>query len=137
MAIARSENQTDGPKTQVKRTNELYTPQAGDAERKAILDILGKELKSWSGLDVIFVVKYLEISNGWGWLHALPRSADGLSNYEDVSGLLQKTKGQWKLVETRPGECADDPDCFDDKRYFKNLEARFPLVPQDILPQTC
>ena len=76
MAIAQSGSQTDAPRTHVKQTNELHTPHTGAAERKAILDILRKEVKGWSGLDVIFVVEYVEISNGIFPFQTHPREED-------------------------------------------------------------
>lgn len=100
-------------------------------ERRGILDALRK---CWPGQDVTFAVRYLKVNKGWAWIHALPRSRDGMNRYEDVSGLLGKTKGLWKLVETRPVECGDDPACADDARYFNRLKSRFPSASMDIFP---
>ena len=133
-AFAQTEKQSDSNATAGKPISGPYTPPAGSAERKAILDAVRSEVKSWSGLDVVFVVWYLKVYNGWAWIATLPQSRDGLSHYEDVSGLLQRTKGEWKLVETRPGTCDDEPECLDDKNYFKKLRSRFPSAPPNIFP---
>jgi hypothetical protein len=133
-APALPEKQTDSNAAEGKPISGPYTPPAGSVERKAILDAVRKEVKSWSGLDVVFVVRYLKVYSGWAWIATLPQSRDGLSHYEDVSGLLQRTKGEWKLVETRPGACDDEPECADDKTYFKKLRSRFPSAPPNIFP---
>ena len=133
-APAQAEKQKDNNATEDKSISGPYTPPAGSAERKAILDAVRKEVKSWSGLDVVFVVRYLKVYNGWAWVATLPQSRDGLNHYEDVSGLLHKTKGQWILMETRPDACDDEPECLDDKSYFKKLRSRFPSAPPNIFP---
>lgn len=107
------------------------SPPSGDPERKAILDALRKHRPN---SDDVFVVRYLKVDNGWAWIHVVPQSRDGSSQYEDESWLLQKLNGQWILVESRSGECGDDPDCSDDKIYFRKLKSRFPSVPVNIFP---
>lgn len=104
--------------------------------RKEILETLRSEVRSWSGQDVVFVVQFLKAKRVWAYAHVLPQSKDGKNVYEDVSVLLNREKGAWKIKETRPccGECADDPDCADDRRYFTKLRGRFPSVPIDIFP---
>jgi len=104
-------------------------------ERRAILYSLREEMSGSAGLDLVFEVKYLKTKNGWAWIHVLPRTQDGLTNFEDLSGLLQETKGRWKLVETRSGECGDDPDCYDDDQYFRSLKTKFPSAPSEIFPK--
>lgn len=107
-----------------------------DVEKKecaAILDALRKQL--WAaGADMVVETQYLRIEGGWAWIHVQPRSRDGYRNYEDVSALMQKTKERWSVAELRPGECAENPDCWDDESYFKKLHARFPAAPKGIFP---
>lgn len=105
--------------------------------RKEILEILRSEVRSWSGQDVVFVVQFLKAKGAWAYAHVLPQSKDGKNVYEDVSVLLNREKGAWKIKEIRPccGECEDDPDCSDDRRYFTKLRGRFPSVPIDIFPR--
>ncbi|WP_051284428.1 hypothetical protein [Desulforegula conservatrix] len=104
--------------------------------RKEILDSLRSGVKSWSGLDVVFVVQFLKAKGSWAYAHVQPQSKDGKSKYEDVSALLSHEKGGWEILETRPccGECEDDPDCADDRRYFNKLRKKFPSAPTDIFP---
>lgn len=104
--------------------------------RKEILDTLRRQVKEWSDQEVVFKVQYIKANEGWAYAHVLPRTKDGKNNFEDVSALLAQEKGAWAIKETRPccGECADDPDCADDRRYFNRLKARFPNAPKDIFP---
>jgi hypothetical protein len=99
----------------------------------AILDAMRQEVKRMHGLDVIFVVVHLKTKDGWAWLHARPRSRDGLNQYEDISGLLQLKDGVWSVVETPCGE-VDNPECLDGPEYFIKLQERFPAVASEILP---
>lgn len=104
--------------------------------RKEILEVLRSEVKKWSDLDVVFVVQFLKAKGNWAYAHVLPRSKDGKNRYEDVSALLMRENGTWKVKETRPccGDCADDPDCADDRRYFEKLRKKFPTAATDIFP---
>ncbi|MDI6852425.1 MAG: hypothetical protein QME75_02310 [Deltaproteobacteria bacterium] len=117
-------------------TNAASTPPKGSAERREILAALRQELKTWTKLDVIFVVKYLKVKDGWAWVTAFPESPDGKSKYEPVEALLHKKAGAWQVMEMRPGgaECEEDPDCADDTRYFRKLKDRFPAVNAEIFP---
>ncbi len=109
------------------------TPPAGSPQRKAILDALRQEVKRMHGMDVIFVVVHLKRKDGWAWLHTLPRSKDGSSQYEDISALLQLKDGIWSVVEIPCGE-VDNPECLDGPEYFDRLQERFPDVASEILP---
>lgn len=105
--------------------------------RKEILEKLRSEIKSWTDRDdIVFVVQFLRSGGGWAYAHVLPRSKDAKSRYEDVSALLHYERKAWKIMEIRPccGDCADDPDCADDRRYFMKLRSRFPAAPMDIFP---
>jgi len=116
------------------QSNKVFTAPQGDPERKAILDTLRKR---WpSDMDVIFVVTYLEVKDGWAWIAVRPQSRDGHNQFEDESWLLQKINGQWKEVTARGAglDCEEDPDCSDDQRFYKKLKIQFPDMPMDILP---
>ncbi len=98
-----------------------HTPTPGSPERRALLDALRAELRSWQGLDAIFVVDWLKVANGWAWAQARPQSRDGLSHYEDVSALLRFEQGHWRVLELI------GPD--DDE-----VQRRFPAAPAAIFP---
>lgn len=99
----------------------------------AILHALREKL-GLTGSDLVFETRYLRIEGGWAWIRVSPRSGDGLHIYEDHSALMRKTHGRWGLAELRSGECAWDPDCWDDGRYFRKLRRRFPAAPKGIFP---
>ena len=109
----------------------FHTPPPGSAERKAILDAIRMKIKELHGLDVIFVVETIHVSGRWAWVHALPRSKDGRSSYEDFYALLRKAKGEWRIAEI-PCTEPDNPDCIDSPGYFRRLVRRFPGVPVSI-----
>lgn len=113
-----------------------YTPPSGSPLRKAILDSLRREVLQTYGLQVVFVVDSLLVKDGWAWLDTRPQSQDGTSNYEDISALLHKDNGSWKVIEI-PCTEVENPDCLDDEHYVEHLQQRFPSAPLPfILPQT-
>ena len=114
-------------------TNDLSVPW-GTSKRKAIIDALRKEVKRATNREVVFVVKYLKAKDGWAWIHAFPQSKDGRNHYEDISALLNKHNGVWKVVEWPWGEEEDSEDT-SDSEYFSNLKKRFPHLPKEILPE--
>lgn len=105
----------------------------GKNECMAILEALRKKL-CLAGTGFILETRYLKIARGWAWVVVTPRSADGISIHEDHSALMQKTEDRWSVAELRPGECAENPDCWDDESYFRKLRARFPAAPKGIFP---
>lgn len=116
------------------KTGDVYTPAPGSAERKAIMDALRKML----GMeDVVFVVRFLKLSQGWAWAETEPRSADGRNRYEPVDCLLRRQDGTWTVLQCRPccGECEDDPDCREPSWYYRKLRSAFPQAPSGIFPQ--
>jgi len=80
--------------------------------------------------NLVLVVPYLKVHNGWAWIQINPQSADGKQHYEPQSGLLQETTKKWTLLEWMPAEEGTDY-----KKYFKNLKAKYPSAPPDIFPQ--
>ncbi len=114
-----------------------YTPQKGSLERKAILDALRDQIKSVPRSNIVFVVNYLMVKDGWAWIETHPQSPDGRNKFEPIDALFHKEKGKWTVKQTRPccGDCADDPECVDIKRYYRKLMRLFPSVPPEIFPK--
>lgn len=129
LSLFRNEDYHSKTKGRINQTI-AYTPPPDDVERKAILDALRKR---WKGVDVIFVVHYLKVNNGWAWIHVLPETRDGKNRFEDESWLMRKN-GQWKEVEARNSgiDCEEDPVCSDDKKYYTYLKSKYPSAPPDI-----
>jgi hypothetical protein len=113
---------------------ETYTPQPGSAERKAILDALREWVKEQHHMEVIFVVRHLKVKNGYAWVHTLPQSKDRANMYEDISALMKRDQGMWRVAEI-PCVEEENPDCIGDPGYFDGLKQRFPEMPEDILPR--
>jgi hypothetical protein len=116
-------------------THRAYTPPKGDPERNAIMDALRQMLQE-DKKNLVFVVDYLKVKDGWAWLKPNPQSPDGKTHLEPVWSLLRRQGGQWKVVYVRPccADCAEDPDCVDDKRLYKKLKRDFPDAPAEIFP---
>lgn len=114
-----------------------HTPAPGSSERRAILEALRPMVPEIDGSKVVFVVRYLRVFKGWSWIEADPESADGRNRFEPLHCLLRKVGDRWVVMEVRPccGDCEDDPDCRDRKRYFRKLRSRFPQAPADIFPR--
>ena len=97
-------------------------------ERRVVLDLLHAKIAELQALDVVFVVKRMEISKGWAWVHTLPQSRDGRSRYEDFFALLHQHNGRWSVAEI-PCTEFDNPECIDSPDYFRRLRQRFPAMP--------
>jgi len=111
--------------------NTAHTPREGSAERNAIIQATKHALARQGRKNVVLVVPYLKVHNGWAWIQVNPQSADGTQHYESQSGLLQeKTTNKWTLLEWMPAEEGTDYT-----KYFKNLKAKYPTAPADIFPQ--
>lgn len=115
----------------------VLTPAPGSPDRKAILDVLRELVPQWRGQKAVFLVRHMKVSQGWAWVEADPRSADGSQHYEPLECLLQKTPQKWEIRECRPccGDCEDDPDCRDKERYYRKLRSKFPKAPRGIFPE--
>jgi hypothetical protein len=110
-----------------------YTPKAGSAERKLLMDTLRAPLENKLHKPVIFQVTALRVQNGWAFVTAIPLQPNGKNfNYsgtpyaaaaretEAFSGmlgaLLRKTGSRWHIVTYKLG--ASDVFWYDwDKRY--------------------
>ncbi|HEU0274262.1 MAG TPA: hypothetical protein VFQ83_07025 [Candidatus Udaeobacter sp.] len=112
-------------------TNTAHTPAEGGAERNAIILATKQALARQGRKNLVLVVPYLKVHNGWAWIQVNPQSADGKQHYESQSGLLQeKTANQWTLLEWMPAE-----EGTNQATYFKKLKAKYPAAPPDIFPQ--
>ena len=110
--------------------NTAHTPPDGSAERNAILQATQRALARQGRKNLVLVVPYLKVHNGWAWIQVNPQSANGTQHYEPQSGLLQEKTNKWTLLEWIPAEEGTDY-----KKYFKNLKAKYPSAPPDIFPQ--
>jgi len=110
--------------------NTVHTPPDGSAERNTILQAVQHALARQGRKNLVLVVPYLKVHNGWAWIQVNPQSADGRQHYESQSGLLQQTANEWKLLEWMPAEEGTDYG-----KYFQKLKARYPSAPPDIFPQ--
>jgi hypothetical protein len=111
--------------------NTAHTPPDGSTERSAILQGTQHALARQGRKNLVLVVVYLKVHDGWAWIQVNPQSSDGRRHYESQSGLLQeKTTNKWTLLEWMPAEEGTDYT-----KYFKNLKAKYPSAPPDIFPQ--
>jgi len=111
----------------------VLTPAPASAERREILDAMRLKIRELHELDVVFVVKTMNVSRGWAWVHTLPQSGDGKERYEDFYALLRKKQGRWAIIEI-PCTEPDTPDCLDSPGYFRKLARKYPGIPRAILP---
>jgi uncharacterized protein YceK len=110
--------------------NTAHTPPEGSPERNAIVQATKHALARQGRKNVVLIVPYLKVHDGWAWIQVNPQSANGTQHYESQSGLLQQTTKEWKLLEWMPAEEGTDY-----KKYFANLKAKYPSAPADIFPQ--
>src|SRR6476469_3720642 len=110
--------------------NTVHTPPDGSAERNAILQAVHHSLARQGRKNLVLVVSYLKVHNGWAWIQVNPQSANGSQHYESQSGLLQETTNKWTLLEWMPAEEGTDY-----AKYFQKLKAKYPSAPHDIFPQ--
>ena len=110
--------------------NTAHTPPEGSPERNAIVQATKHALARQGRKNVVLIVPYLKVHDGWAWIQVNPQSANGTQHYESQSGLLQQTTKEWKLLEWMPAEEGTDY-----KKYFANLKAKYPSAPSDIFPQ--
>ncbi|NTW55864.1 MAG: hypothetical protein HGB20_02315 [Chlorobiaceae bacterium] len=111
----------------------VHTPAPASLERREILDAMRQKIRELHELDVVFVVKTMNVGSGWAWVHTLPQSGDGKGRYEDFYALLHKKLGRWTIVEI-PCTEPDNPDCLDSPGYFRKLARKYPGIPRAIMP---
>jgi hypothetical protein len=120
--------------TQKKHVKTDLTVPRGTPLRKKILNALRKQVKEVQNIEMVFVVDYIKAKGNWAWVHTFPQSKDGKNHYEDISALLNRQNGNWKVVEWA---CTDDTniECIGHPKYFMNLKKHFPGLPEEILPR--
>ena len=77
-----------------------YTPKAGSAERKAILDALRVPAQREARQPIVFHDVTIRVENGWAWVLAVSRDKSGKKlPLGDLitQGLLRKVKGRWRV----------------------------------------
>ncbi len=133
-ALAQSGGSTKG------LNGEVYTPEKGSSERKAILDALRLPVEKKLNQQVIFKVDHLKVQNGWAFVLGSPQKPDGgTPDYRgtvyraaveagafdnSVVALLHNVNGKWKVVNYVIG-ATDVPYVDWDKTYH---------APRDIFP---
>jgi hypothetical protein len=111
---------------------EVYTPEKGSAERKAIMDALRLPVEKKLNQPVIFKIDHLKVQNGWAFLTATPQKPDGSNPdyrgtaYQEaieagafdngVVALLHNVNGKWKVINYVIG-ATDVPYVDWDKTY--------------------
>ncbi len=97
----------------------IYTPPAGSAERKAIMNVLRVPAERDLHQPIVFRVQHLKVSGDWAFARVVPIQPNGRDlNYartryaqENADGvfdgeaetLLRRRAGQWRILEYRFG----------------------------------
>jgi len=92
----------------------VYTPKAGSAERKALMDALRIPVEKDLKQSVVFNVKTLHAQNGWAFLYGIPvrpggkpidyrrtpyqQAIDAGAFGSDVAALFHRVNGRWRVV---------------------------------------
>lgn len=106
-----------------------YTPPAGSAERRALMDALRADMRRTHNMELTFVVTHLKVHRGWAFVAANPRR--GEDELEPFSALMRLQGGRWRVASylyLEPDEL-EDPDA-----ALRRLRSRFPAAPADIFP---
>lgn len=117
-----------------------YTPANGTKERKALMDGFRAWVKKQHQVEVIFVVDYLKVLDGWAWAIVSPQSKGGKDKYENLAGALkQNADGSWKLVFPDPShewfvEESDLDEATARKRLVKIMQKEHPSFPSVLIP---
>jgi len=122
-------------------SGEVYTPEKGSPERKAILDTLRVTVEKKLKQPVIFKIDHFKVQNGWAFVLGAPQKPDGGAldyhgtAYQDavdagafdngVVALLHDVNGKWKLVQYVIG--ATDVPYVDWDKTYKAPRAIFPF----------
>jgi hypothetical protein len=83
--------------------DQVHTPAAGSAERKAIMNAARTPVQQRVGQRVIFVVNHLRVQNGWAFFAGSARTPANkpLSQkylWGETRALLRKSNGAWKVL---------------------------------------
>src|SRR5436190_22248624 len=88
--------------------NTAHTPPEGSAERNAILQAVHHALARQGRKNLVLIVPYLKVHDGWAWIQVNPQSADAKQHYKSQSGLLQQQTNKCKFLEWMPAEEGTD-----------------------------
>jgi hypothetical protein len=93
---------------------QAYSPKAGSAERKAIMDALRNPVERQLGKKVVFKVEHFKVLDGWAFLRGLPQQPDGKAvdyrgtpyqervqdgTFDDgICALLKKVGDKWRVL---------------------------------------
>jgi hypothetical protein len=90
-----------------------YTPRAGSAERKGIMDAARIPVEAEFKKNIVFKVNHLKVEDQWAFMIAIPQQPDGKPAYVGtkyeaqakagffsnlVCVLLRKQNSKWKIV---------------------------------------
>lgn len=108
-----------------------YSPPAGSAERKAIVDVLRVPCEKDLGRKVIFRVEHLRVAGDLAFARVVPIQPDGKeidysrTKYREqeaegafdaeAEALLGRQEGKWKLLEWRFGATDTEIDIWREK----------------------
>lgn len=120
----------------------VYTPEKGSAERKAILDALRVPVEKQLKQDIVFATDNFNVSGRWAFVSGAPQRPDGgRPNYagtkyqraldedmfdNNIFALLKKAGGRWNVVTFAIG-CTDVCYAVWPRRY-KAPKAIFPYT---------
>jgi hypothetical protein len=112
----------------------VYTPAAGSAERKAIMDVLREPCEKDLGRKVIFRVQHLRLAGDWAFARVVPIQPNGKdidysrTKYAEAEAegafggtgeaLLRRNGSNWKLLEWRFGASDTEVDLWLEKHRF-------------------
>ncbi|MGC9373234.1 MAG: hypothetical protein ACP5DY_07955 [Thermovirgaceae bacterium] len=111
------------------QAEEAFTPAWGAPERKAVLDVMRDDIRPRFDLEVVFVVRWMKVKNGWCFALTEPQSKDGSQRYEPYGALLEAACGGWTIREVMPLE-----EGVENESWFASLKERYPDLPEEIFP---
>jgi hypothetical protein len=123
---------------QCQGADKLHTPEKGNPERTAILDVLREEYKSGQGIHVTFQVNHLKVHNGWAWATCTPLDDSGKVIGEQWPSLLHNEDGKWVIKDLIAiAEALNDPvgPMEPSRKYLNEVQKKYPGVPADIFPK--
>jgi len=109
---------------------EAFTPSWGNPERKSILEAMREDIQNRFELEVLFVVRWMKVKDGWCFALTEPQSKDGSRRYEPYGALLEEDCGRWTVRDVMPLE----EGCKEEESWFVFLTGKYPGLPQEILP---
>lgn len=107
-----------------------YTPKAGSAERKAIIDALRQPVSKKVKTRAIFELGYFKVRDGWAMVSGSALKANGTRFgdeflWGEVTALLRREKKTWRVLVWG---FASGTDVFDEARK------KYPQAPRSIFP---